>query len=193
MVKYRKQRWFAVQTYTAYEERVAQEIIQRASSLGIEDKIIKVLVPKENQIELKNGKRKVVAKKILQGYVLVKTYLNENGEIDKDSWSMIRNTPNVTDFVGEGRDSNGRKIPTPIEEHEMEKIIKRTKIEDPKYKMNYEIGDVVKIVDGPFRDQEGLVSEVNSQKGILTVLINVFGRETPMKLDALQVNNLKKD
>ena len=180
MPKSKKKHWYAIHTYTAYEERVAQEIRQRISSLDMEDRISEVLVPKENQIELKNGKRKIVAKKIFQGYVLIKMHL------DKETWYAIRNTPNVTGFVGDGTD------PTPIEDEEMDKIIKRMQVEQPKHKMNYSVGDVVKIIDGPFRDQEGLVSEVDIQKGLLTVLINVFGRETPMKLDALQVSNLNK-
>ena len=174
-------RWYAVHTYNAYEEKVAEEIRQRSANLGIEDRITEVLVPKEKQIELKNGKRRIVAKRIFQGYVLVKM------QLDKETWFTVRNTPNVTGFVGDG--SN----PTPIEDDEIDKIMKRMEVDQPKHKINYEIGDVVRIVDGPFRDQEGLVSEIDLQKGKLKVLINAFGRETPIELDALQVNSLKKD
>lgn len=174
-------RWYAVHTYSAYEEKVAEELARRASNLGIESKITEVLVPKENQIELKNGKRRIVAKRIFQGYVLVKM------QLDKETWFTVRNTPNVTGFVGDG--SN----PTPIEDAEIEKIMKRMEVEQPKHRINYQIGDVVRIVDGPFRDQEGLVSDIDIGKGKLKVLINAFGRETPMELDALQVSGLKKD
>ena len=176
----REPRWYAIHTYSAYEEKVAEEIRQRVDNLGIESKITDVLVPKEKQIELKNGKRRIVAKRIFQGYVLVKM------QLDKETWYTIRNTPNVTGFVGDG--SN----PIPIEDEEIDKIFKRMKINEPKHKINYRKGDVVKIVDGPFRDQEGIVSEIDRQKGTLTVLITAFGRETPMKLDALQVSSLKK-
>ena len=176
-----QQRWYAIHTYSAYEEKVAEELRHRIGNLGIEDKITEVLVPKEKQIELKNGKRRIIAKRIFQGYVLVKM------KLDKESWFTVRNTPNVTGFVGDG--SN----PTPIEEVEIDKIRRRMEIDQPKHKINYRVGDVVKIVDGPFRDQEGLVSEIDVQKGKLKVLISAFGRETPMELDALQVSNLKKD
>ena len=171
--------WYAIHTYNSYEEKVAEEIKQRASNLSLENKIVEVLVPKEKQIELKNGKRRIVDKRIFQGYVLVKMIL------DKEVWYTVRNTPNVTGFVGD------RENPTPIEDEEIKKILKRIKVEEPKHKINYQIGDIVKIVDGPFRDQEGTVSEIDIQKGNLTVLINAFGRETPMKLDVLQVNSLK--
>ena len=177
----KEQRWYAVHTYTAYEEKVAEEIRQRVSRLGIEEKITEVLVPKEKQIELKNGKRRIVAKRIFQGYVLVKM------QLDKETWFTIRNTPNVTGFVGDG--SN----PTPVENEEIDKIFHRMEVEQPKHRINYRIGDIVKIVDGPFRDQEGLVAEIDVQKGKLKVLINAFGRETPMELDTLQVSSLKKN
>ena len=172
--------WYAIHTYNSYEEKVAEEIKQRASNLGLKDKIVEVLVPKEKQIELKNGKRRIVDRRIFQGYVLVKMVM------DKEVWYTVRSTPNVTGFVGD------RDNPAPIEDAEIAKIMKRIKVEEPKHKINYQIGEVVKIVDGPFRDQEGVVSEIDVQKGNLTVLISAFGRETPMKLDALQVNSLKK-
>ena len=173
--------WYAIHTYSAYEEKVAEELRQRISNLGIEDKITEVLVPKEKQIELKNGKRRIVAKRIFQSYVLVKM------KLDKETWYTVRNTPNVTGFVGDG--SN----PTPIEDAEIEKILKRMEVEQPKHRIDYAIGDVVRIIDGPFRDEEGLVSEIDVQKGKLKVLINAFGREAPLELDALQVSGTNKD
>lgn len=172
--------WYAVHTYNSYEEKVAEEIMQRASNLGLTHKIVQALVPKEKQIELKSGKRQIVDKRIFQGYVLVKMIA------DKEAWYTVRSTPNVTGFVGD------RDNPTPISDDEIAKILKRVKVEEPKHKINYRIGDLVKIIDGPFRDQEGVVSEIDAQKGTLTVLISAFGRETPMKLDVLQVNSLKE-
>ena len=167
--------WYAIHTYSAYEEKVAEAIRQRADSLDMKDKIITVLVPKEKQIEIKNGKRRVVEKRIFQGYVLVQMKLTE------DAWYIVRNTPNVTGFVGSGAD------PTPIDKDEIEKIMKRMGVEQPKHKIDFKPGDVVQIVDGPFRDQEGSVSEVDPQKGKIKVLVNMFGRETPVELDSLQV------
>lgn len=167
--------WYAIHTYSAYEEKVAEAIRQRSDSLDMKDKILQVIVPKEKQIEIKNGKRRVVEKRIFQGYVLVQLKMSE------DAWFIVRNTPNVTGFVGSGSD------PTPIEEAEVEKIMKRMGVEQPKHKIDFKPGDVVKIIDGPFRDQDGSVSEVDAQKGKIKVLVNMFGRETPVELDSLQV------
>ena len=188
-----KHYWYAIHTYAAHEEKVAQEILQRVSSLDLSDSISEIIVPKENQIELKHGKRKTVSKKMFQGYVFIKMNL------DKTTWFVIRNTPNVTGFVGQQRSSNaasgvggGGTEPSIIADEEIENIKKRMAVKQPKHQINYRVGNLVKITDGPFRDQEGVISEVDTQKGMLTVLINVFGRETPMKLDALQVSNLNK-
>lgn len=167
--------WYAIHTYSAYEEKVAEAIRQRADSLDMKDKIIEVLVPKEKQIEIKNGKRRVVEKRIFQGYVLVQMKLTE------DAWYIVRNTPNVTGFVGSGAD------PTPVSKDEIEKIMKRMGVEQPKHNIDFNPGDVVQIIDGPFRDQEGSVSEVDAQKGKIKVLVSMFGRETPVELDSLQV------
>lgn len=126
-------------------------------------------------IEIKNGKRKVVEKRIFQGYVLVEMKLTE------DAWYIVRNTPSVTGFVGSGTE------PTPIDNDEMEKIQKRMGIEQPKFKMDYNIGDVVNITDGPFKGFDGAINEIDHAKGKLKVLVNMFGRETPVELDSLQV------
>jgi transcriptional antiterminator NusG len=167
--------WYAIHTYSGYEEKVAESIRQRADSLDMKDKIFQVLVPKEKMIEIKNGKRKVVEKRIFQGYVLVEMKLSE------DAWYIVRNTPSVTGFVGSGTE------PTPIDNEEMEKIQKRMGIEQPKYQMDYNIGDVVNITDGPFKGFDGAVNEIDPAKGKLKVLVNMFGRETPVELDSLQV------
>lgn len=167
--------WYAIHTYSGYEEKVAESIRQRAESLDMKDKIFQVLVPKEKMIEIKNGKRKVVEKRIFQGYVMVEMKLTE------DAWYIVRNTPSVTGFVGTGTE------PTPVEPEEIEKIMKRMGREDPKHKMDYKIGDVVNIIDGPFKGFDGAINEIDPSKGKLKVLVNMFGRETPVELDGLQV------
>lgn len=170
--------WYAIHTYSGYEEKVAESIRQRAESLDMSDKIFEVLVPKEKMIEIKNGKRKVVEKRIFQGYVLVHMKLTE------DAWYIVRNTPNVTGFVGTGID------PTPISEDELEKINKRMGLEQPKHKIDLKEGEVVSIIDGPFKGFDGSINEIDETKGKLKVLVNMFGRETPVELDTLQVKKV---
>jgi transcription termination/antitermination protein NusG len=170
--------WYAIHTYSGYEEKVAESIRQRADSLDMKDKIFEVLVPKEKMIEIKNGKRKVVEKRIFQGYVMV------NMKLSEDAWYIVRNTPSVTGFVGSGSE------PTPIAQEEMDKISKRMGKEQPKHKIDYNIGDVVSITDGPFKSFDGQISEIDAQKGKLKVLVNMFGRETPVELDSLQVKRV---
>jgi transcription termination/antitermination protein NusG len=170
--------WYAIHTYSGYEEKVAESIRQRAESLDMADKIFQVLVPKEKMIEIKNGKRKVVEKRIFQGYVLVEMKLSE------DAWYIVRNTPNVTGFVGTGTE------PTPIETDEIAKIMKRMGREEPKHRFDYQGGEVVNIVDGPFKGFDGAINEIDAQKGKLKVLVNMFGRETPVELDGLQVKRV---
>ena len=170
--------WYAINTYSGYEDKVADSIRQRLNSIELADKIFDAIVPKEKQIEIKNGKRKVVDKKIFQGYVLVEMKLSD------ETWYIIRNTPGVTGFVGTGTQ------PTPVSEKEIAKIKKRMGVEDPKYSVNYEIGEVVSITDGPFKGFDGTISDIDQQKGKLKVMVSMFGRETPVELDALQVKQL---
>ncbi|HTE58184.1 MAG TPA: transcription termination/antitermination protein NusG [Verrucomicrobiae bacterium] len=170
--------WYAIHTYSGYEEKVAESIRQRADSLDMKDKIFQVLVPKEKMIEVKNGKRKVVEKRIFQGYVLVQMKMSE------DAWYIVRNTPSVTGFVGSGSE------PTPVGNDEMEKIMKRMGREEPKHKIDYRIGEVVSITDGPFKSFDGTINEIDPAKGKLKVLVNMFGRETPVELDSLQVKRV---
>lgn len=170
--------WYAIHTYSGYEEKVAESIRQRAESLDMKDKIFDIVVPKEKQIEIKNGKRKVVEKRIFQGYALVQMKMTE------DAWYIVRNTPNVTGFVGTGTE------PTPVSDDEMEKIRKRMGVEQPKHKIDYAIGEVVNIVDGPFKGFDGSINEIDQQKGKIKVLVNMFGRETPVELDSLQVKKV---
>lgn len=167
--------WYVLHTYSGYEDAVADSLRQRIESLDMGDKIFRVLVPKEKQIEIKNGKRKVVEKKIFPGYVLIKMAVTE------ESWYVVRNTPSVTGFIGSGT------VPVPISEEEMSTIKKRMKIEEPKHKIDLKVGELVHINDGPFKEYDGTVSEIDESRGKIKVLVSIFGRETPVELDFLQV------
>ncbi len=170
--------WYAIHTYSGYEEKVGESIQQRVESVDMADKIYGVLVPKEKMIEIKNGKRKVVEKKIFQGYVLVDMKMTE------DAWYIVRNTPGVTGFVGTGTD------PTPVSEDEIRKIKKRMGVEEPKHHIDFSVGEIVNITDGPFKGFDGAINEIDTQKGKIKVLVSMFGRETPVELDALQVKKV---
>lgn len=170
--------WYTIHTYAGYEEKVADSIKQRINSVDMADKIFDVLVPKEKQIEIKNGKRKVVEKKIFQGYVLVEMKLSE------DAWYIVRNTPGVTGFVGSGTD------PTPVPERDIARIKKRMGVEDPKHNIDFAEGEVVNIIDGPFKGFDGAINEIDPVKGKIKVLVSMFGRDTPVELDALQVKKV---
>lgn len=171
--------WYAISTYSGYEDKVANSIKEHVESGEVEGKIFDAIVPKEKQIEIKNGKRKVVDRKIFQGYVLIEMCLSD------ETWYMVRNTPGVTGFIGNGTQ------PTPVSDAEITKIKKRMGVEDPKYNVNYEINEVVSIIDGPFKGFEGTVAEIDTTKGKLKVMVSMFGRETPVELDALQVQKLQ--
>lgn len=170
--------WYAIHTYSGYEEKVAENIQQRIETLDLQDKIFDVIVPKEKQIEIKNGKRRVVEKKIFQGYVLVQMIWTD------ESWYAVRNTPNVTGFVGSGDE------PIPVSEEEMQQIKKRMGVEEPKHKIEFSEGEVVNITDGPFKGFDGNIAEIDPQKGKIKVMVNIFGRETPVELDSLQVKKV---
>lgn len=170
--------WYAVHTYSGYEDAVARNLKQRIESMGMEDKIFSVLVPTEKKIKIKSGKRRVVEEKIYPGYVLVEMVVTD------DSWYVVRNTPRVTGFVGSGT------TPTPLSPEEMEILQKRMGVEEPKYKIDVGIGDSIKITDGPFKDFDGKVSEVDEEKGKVKVLVSMFGRNTPVELDFLQIKKL---
>lgn len=170
--------WYAVHTYSGYEDKVSESIRQRINAVDMADKIFDVMVPKEKQIEIKNGKRKVVDRKIFQGYVLVEMKLTE------ETWYIVRNTPGVTGFVGSGTD------PTPVSDSEIRKIKKRMGVEEPKHHIDFSEGEVVSITDGPFKGFDGAISEIDSQKGKLKVMVSMFGRDTPVELDALQVKKV---
>jgi len=170
--------WYVLHTYSGYEDSVAFNLKQRIESMGMEDKIFNVMVPKEKKIKIKEGKRVTVEEKIFPGYVIVEMIVTD------DSWYVVRNTPNVTGFVGSGT------IPTPISEAEITFLQKRMGVEEPKYKIDVSVNDLVRIMDGPFKDYEGKVSEIDEEKGKIKVLVSIFGRETPIELDFLQIKKL---
>ncbi|MBI5467050.1 MAG: transcription termination/antitermination protein NusG [Candidatus Kerfeldbacteria bacterium] len=171
-------RWYVLHTYSGYEENVARNLRQRIESMDMEDKIFNVLIPTENRIRIKNGKRKIITEKIFPGYVLVEMIVTD------DSWYVVRNTPNVTGFVGSGT------TPTPIAETEVRALLERMGVAEPKYKIDVETGTPVRITDGPFKEFEGKVAEVDEGRGKVKVLVSMFGRETPVELDFLQVKKL---
>ncbi len=170
--------WYAIHTYSGYEEKVAESIKQRINAVDMADKIFDCIVPKEKQIQIKNGKRKVIDAKIFQGYVLVEMKLTD------ETWYIIRNTPGVTGFVG------ADTTPTPVSESEMRKIKKRMGVEEPKHQIDLSEGEVVSIVDGPFKGFDGSVAEIDAVKGKIKVMVSMFGRDTPVELDALQVKKV---
>jgi transcription termination/antitermination protein NusG len=170
--------WYVLHTYSGYEDAVAKNLKQRIESLGMDDKIFNVIVPKEKKIKIKDGKRKTIEEKIYPGYVLVEMMVTD------DSWYVVRNTPNVTGFVGAGT------TPVPVSKAEIDILMKRMGVAEPQYKIEVKAGDLVKIVDGPFKDFDGKVSEVDPERGKLRVLVNMFGRDTPVELDSLQIKKV---
>lgn len=170
--------WYVIHTYSGYEEAVAKNLKQRIESLGMEDKIFNVIVPKEKKIKIKEGKRKTVEEKIYPGYILVEMIVTD------DSWYVVRNTPNVTGFVGAGT------TPIPVSTEEIASLKQRMEMAEPEFNIEVNVGDLVKINDGPFKDSEGKVSEIDRERGKVKVLVNMFGRDTPVELDSLQIKKL---
>ncbi len=173
-----KRNWYVLHTYSGYEESVAKNLKQRIESLGMEDKIFNVIVPKEKKIKIKDGKRKTIEEKIYPGYVLVEMVVTD------DSWYVVRNTPNVTGFIGAGT------TPIPVSKKEIDSLMERIEEKEPQYKIDVKPGDLVKITDGPFKDFDGKVSEIDEEKGKVKVLVNMFGRDTPVELDSLQIKKI---
>lgn len=170
--------WYVLHTYSGYEDSVALNLKQRIENLNMQDKIFDAIVPKEKKIKIKDGKRTTLEEKIFPGYVLV------NMIVTDDSWYVVRNTPNVTGFVGSGT------IPTPVSEEEWTYLQKRMGAEEPKFKVDFEQGELVQITDGPFKDYEGKISDIDQGKGKVKVMVTIFGRETPVELDFLQVRKV---
>ncbi len=167
--------WYVVHCYSGYENKVRHNLEQRIESMGMKDRIFDVVVPTEEEIEVKEGKRRTIERRVFPGYILVNMLLSE------ESWYVVRNTPGVTGFVGMGN------TPTPLRPEEVAQIIKRMEAEAPRIKVTYKPGERVRIVDGPFNDFRGTVSEIDMERAKVRVMVNFFGRETPVELDFLQV------
>src|SRR3990167_5109149 len=170
--------WYAIHTYAGYEDAVARNLKQRMESMAMGDKIFNVLVPTEKKIKIKNGKRKTVEEKIYPGYVLVEMV------VDDESWYVVRNTPRVTGFLGAGT------TPIPVSQKDIDDLMKRMDAGEPEFQIDFEIGAAVKILDGPFKGFEGKVSEIDQARGKIKVLVNMFGRDTPVELDSLQIKKV---
>jgi len=170
--------WYAVHTYSGYEDAVARNLKQRIESFGMADKIFDVVVPTEKKIKIKNGRKTEVKEKTFPGYVLVDMIATD------DAWSVVRNTPQVTGFVGTANQA------VPLSPDEVEKILKRTAGEQVRHAIDLSEGDAVSIIDGPFKDLEGKVGEIDEERGKVKVLVPMFGRETPVELEADQVQRL---
>jgi len=174
----KKARWYVVHTYSGHEHKVAQQLKQRIESMGLEDKVLELLIPTQEKIEIRSGQKKKVKEKIFPGYLLVKMVLSDQ------SWLTVRTTNGITGFVGIGNK------PTPIADKEVEAIQKFMKMEAPKFKAKFSVGEAVKIIDGPFADFLGSVDEIDEAKGKVKVLVSIFGRETPVELDFLQISKI---
>jgi len=177
-VEEKQKSWFVVHTYSGYEERVKKNLEQRIKFMDSESEITEVVVPTEDEIEVKSGQKQTVSKKILPGYVLIQMGMSDQ------SWKIVRNTPGVTGFVG------GGDKPVPLTEEEITRILKQMEAEAPKLKIGFRAGESVRVTDGPFLDFIGVVESINSEKGKVKVLLSLFGRNTPVELDFLQVEKL---
>lgn len=173
-----KKLWYVVHTYSGYENKVKANLERRVESMGMEDKIFRVIVPTEEVVDYKDGKKKVTQKKVFPGYVLVEMIVTD------DSWYVVRNTPGVTGFVGSG------VKPTPLEDHEVQMILRDMGYEHVPANIDFSVGETVKVTSGPFVNFSGKVDEINFEKGKLRVSVSMFGRETPVELDFHQVSKL---
>ena len=170
--------WYVIHSYSGYENKVKANLEQRIESMGMQDKIFQVVVPTEEEIEVRDGQRRITEKKIFPGYILVEMLMTD------DSWYTVRNTPGVTGFVGMGR------RPTPLRSEEVQRIMKRMEEEAPKIKVTFRPGQRVRIIDGPFTDFVGSVDDIDMDKSKVRVLVAFFGRDTPVELDFLQVEKM---
>lgn len=170
--------WYVVHCYSGYENKVRHAIEQRIETMGMRDKIFDVIVPTEEEIEVKDGKRRTVERRVFPGYILVQM------KMDEDSWYVVRNTPGVTGFVGMGNE------PTPLRPEEVKAILDRMEEEKPRVKATFKLGQKVRIVDGPFNDFIGTVAAIDPDKSKVRVMVNFFGRDTPVELDFLEVEKV---
>lgn len=167
--------WFVIHCYSGYENKVRHNLEQRIETMGMKDRVFDVVVPTQEEIEVRDGKRRTVERHIFPGYVLVNMLLSE------ESWFVVRNTPGVTGFVGMGN------LPTPLRQEEVAQILKRMEADAPTVKVSFKVGERIRIVDGPFNDFRGMVSEIDMERTKVRVMVSFFGRETPVELDFLQV------
>ena len=170
--------WYVIHSYSGYENKVQKNLLHRIESMNMQDKIFQVVVPTEEEVELRDGHRRTIERRVFPGYILVEMI------IDEDSWYVVRNTPGVTGFVGSGNK------PTPLRPEEVDKILRRMDAEAPKIKVNFKVGQKVRIVEGPFEDFMGTVDDIDVDRARVKVLVNFFGRETPIELDFLQVERV---
>ena len=177
-------RWYIIHTYSGQEERVQKNLEQRVASMDLQDKIFRVVVPTEEEIEIKEGRRRSVRRKVFPGYILI------HMAMDDDSWHLVRNTPGVTGFVSAEDEGERRPKPVPLEQEEVERILKQMESEAPRVTVGFPLGQSVHITDGPFTDFIGIVDQVMSDRGKVVILVSFFGRETPVELDFLQVEKL---
>lgn len=168
-------RWYVIQTYAGYENKVTRNLLNRIAQREMRHLITDVIVPTEEVIEIKNGQRRTIQRKVFPGYVLLRMELND------DTWYLVKNTPGVSTFVGHGNK------PSPLDEQEVRAILRQMETVEPKVKVTYQVGQTVKIVDGPFTDFEGVVDDIDQERGRVRVLVSFFGRETRVDLDFLQV------
>ncbi len=167
--------WYVIHTYSGYENKVKANLERRVASMAMEDHIFRILVPMEEEFEYKDGKRKLTKKKIYPGYVMVEMIMTD------DSWYVVRNTPGVTGFVGPG------SKPIPLQKSEIDVILRQMGVDEPRPKLDFTIGETVRVIRGPFENFSGVIEEINPERGKLKVLVSMFGRETPVELEYNQV------
>jgi transcriptional antiterminator NusG len=179
------QQWYVIHTYSGYENKVKANLEHRIETMDARGLILQVVIPTEDEIEIRDGQRRTVSKKIFPGYVLVQMIeLKEGDEASNKAWYVVRNTPGVTGFVGSGA------RPVPLDDNEVKQILRQMRVEEPRVKVGFQVGQSVRIIDGPFVDFAGQVNEINLEKGKVKVLVSFFGRETPVELDFLEVERL---
>ncbi|MGE0545089.1 MAG: transcription termination/antitermination protein NusG [Dehalococcoidia bacterium] len=178
-------RWYVIHTYSGYENKVKKNLESRIESMDVREQIYQVVIPTEEEIEIRDGQRRTVSRKLYPGYVMVEMIeLHEGDELSNRAWYVVRNTPGVTGFVGSGNK------PVPLDDTEVKSILRTMRQEEPKVKVSFTVGQTVRIVDGPFADFNGQVDSIDTAKGKVRVLVSMFGRDTPMELDLLQVERL---
>lgn len=178
-----ERQWFIIHTYSGYEDRVKTNLEHRIESMDVKDKIFQVVVPTEDEMEIKDGQRRTVARKIFPGYIMVEMVM------DEESWHVVRNTPGVTGIVST-QDDKGKIEPVPLDEEEVKSILKQMESKTPRVRVGFSSGQSIRIIDGPFIDFIGVVDDINEEKGKIKVMVSFFGRETPVELDFLQVERL---